>query len=389
MDSRTPGSQPMPPSSPPAAHGAPRPRPSLAHVKPYVPGAAATSATKAKLNSNENAFGPPPAAIRAMQDAALTAHRYPDGRCVELRDALAQRFGLSADRILCSAGSDMLIRSLCHSYGDADGEVIMSQHAFVEYKRSGELEDMTIRQIPERGAGPGGDGDFRADIDGILAAVTGKTRLAFIANPDNPSGACLSAAEMADLRARLRSDVLLVIDAAYGEYVTDPDYDIGNTLVDAGENVVVIRTFSKIWGLAGQRLGWSYAPPAITQALDRNRDPFAVSSTALAAGVAALGEPGWLDRCVRHNTTQRNRMAEALTRCGIRVWPSQTNFLMLGFGTAERADAARAFAESHGVKLRDLKQYALPENLRVTIGTTPECDLACQVLQDFMATQDG
>ena len=362
----------------------PRPRPSLSSVTPYVPGAPAGSGTRAKLNSNENAFGPPPGAIRAIQDAAANAHRYPDGKSRALRTALSKRFGLNPDQIVCHAGSDIVIRSLCHAYGEDGGEVLMSQHAFIEYQRSGELEDMRIRQIPERGLRT--DGDFRADVDGLLAAVTPRTRIVFLANPDNPSGACLNLAELQDFRARLRSDIVLGIDAAYGEYVSRPDYDIGTQMVDAGDNVVMIRTFSKIWGLAGQRLGWAYAPPAIADALDRNRDPFATSNTALAAGVAALEEPGWLEHCVQHNDTERARMAAAFSACGIRVWPSETNFLMLGFGSIERAAAALAFAETRGVKLRDLKQYKLPENLRVTVGTTAECDLAIDALRDFMTS---
>jgi histidinol-phosphate aminotransferase len=220
-------------------------------------------------------------------------------------------------------------------------------------------------------------------VDAILALVTDRTRMVFLANPNNPTGTLLPEAEMARLRRGLPEDVLLVIDAAYAEYVARADYDAGIKLVDAGENTVMTRTFSKIYGLGGARCGWAYAPPAIADVLNRVRGPFNVSATAAAAAIAALAEPNWVADGRAHNAAARATLAARLSAAGLQVHPSEANFLLVDFGSSERAAAADAFLRKRGIIVRHVKSYGLPECLRVTIGTDEECDLLAEALGAF------
>jgi histidinol-phosphate aminotransferase len=205
----------------------------------------------------------------------------------------------------------------------------------------------------------------------------------FLANPNNPTGSILPQSEVERLRAGLRDDILLVLDSAYAEYVTRPDYDPGVKLVDATTNTVMCRTFSKVFGMGGMRLGWAYAPPAIVDVLGRVRGPFNVNASAMAAGIAALAEPGWVEKSVEHNNHERARVATALTAAGLKVWPSEGNFLLVDFGSAERAKAADAHLRSRGLIVRAMGGYGLGQCLRVTIGTTEECSLVIEALTAF------
>ncbi len=328
-----------------------------------------------KLSSNEGAFGPPPAAVAAMGEAASQMHRYPDGGMSRLRAAIGKAFGLDPERIVCGNGSDDLLSLLIQSYGGPGTELIMSAHGFSIYEIAGKLAGCAVRKAPER--------NLTTDVDAILAQVSAATRMVFIANPNNPTGSLLGQAEMARLRRELAPDVLLVIDAAYAEYVERADYDAGVALVEAGENTVMTRTFSKIFGLGGARLGWAYAPAAVVDVLNRARAPFNVSGMAAAAGIAALADPGWIAESRAHNTAARNRLAARLGACGIMVHPAEANFLLLDFATAERAMAADMFLRARGIIVRAVKSYGLPSCLRITIGTDEECDLAGAALETF------
>ena len=353
------------------------PRPSILSIEPYVGGESKVAGVNRviKLSSNEGAFGPPPGAIEAVAASAREAHRYPDGGATALREAIGARFGLDPARITAGNGSDELISMLILAYGGEGTELVMSAHGFMMYDITGRWAGCRVIKVPER--------DLTADVEGLLAAVGPRTRLLFLANPNNPTGSILPQAEVEWLRRELREDVLLVLDSAYAEYVTRPDYDPGVKLVDSTPNTVMCRTFSKIFGLGGMRLGWCYAPKAIVDVLGRVRGPFNVNSAAMAAGVAALNEAGWVERSVAHNTEWRGRMTAALTDAGFKVWPSEGNFVLVDFGAPERAKAADAHLRARGLIVRAMGGYGLPHTLRVSIGTADENALVIEALGDF------
>jgi histidinol-phosphate aminotransferase len=239
----------------------------------------------------------------------------------------------------------------------------------------------TVVKAPER--------NLTADVDAILARVSPATRIVFLANPNNPTGTLLPQDEVARLRAGLPDEVLLVIDAAYAEYVTRGDYDPGVKLVDAGGNTVMTRTFSKIYGLGGMRVGWAYAPPSVVDVLNRVRAPFNVSAAAQAAAIAALAEPGWVEKSRTHNTAQRARLTDGLQQAGIKVWPSEGNFVLADFGSPERAKAADAHLRRSGVIARGVGGYGLPNCLRITVGTEEEVGLVIEILAGFTGEAHG
>ena len=351
-----------------------QPRPSILSIEPYVGGESKIPGVNRiiKLSSNEGAFGPPPAAIAAITEAAREAHRYPDGGATALREALGKRWGLDPARIVCGNGSDELISHLCLAYGGEGTEIIMSAYGFLMYDIAGRYAGSRVIKVPEK--------NMLADIDGMLAAVGPRTRIVFLANPNNPTGALLPTAEVERLRAGLRDDILLVLDSAYAEYVTEPGYDAGAKLVDAAPSTIMLRTFSKIFGLGGMRIGWGYGAPEIIETLNRVRGPFNVAAASQAAATAALSEAGWVEKCVAHNSTWRSRMVAALEKAGLKVWPSHTNFLLVDFGTPEGAKAADAKLKSRGLIVRAMAGYGLPACLRITIGTAEECQMVLDAL---------
>jgi histidinol-phosphate aminotransferase len=355
------------------------PRPEILGIAPYIGGEATLPGVNrvVKLSSNEGAFGTPPGAQEAYRRLAGELHRYPDGGAVALRRAIGRRFDLDPDRIVCGSGSDDLIYQLCLAYGGPGRDLIMSEHGFSMYAIAGTYAGSKVIKAPDR--------QLATDVDAILAAVSPATRLVFVANPNNPTGSMVTAKEMARLRRTLPPEVLLVIDAAYAEYVGRPDYDPGVALVDAGNHTVMTRTFSKIFGLGGMRLGWAYAPANVVDVLNRVRMPFNVNVAVQAAGIAALNEPGWVERGRAHNTEQRARLSASLTTVGIKVWPSEGNFVLADFATPDRATAADAFLRRWGVIARCVGSYGLPHCLRITIGTAEEVSLAADALSAFMA----
>jgi histidinol-phosphate aminotransferase len=332
-----------------------------------------------KLSSNEGAFGPPPAAREAFLRVAADLNRYPDGGSVELRQAIGARYGLDPARIVCGTGSDELIGHLCHIFGGPGTDILMSMHGFTMYQIAGTYAGSRVIKAPER--------NLTTSVDNILAAVTPATRLVFVANPNNPTGSLLPQSEMERLRAGLPPEVLLVLDAAYAEYVESPDYDAGVKLVDAGDNTIMLRTFSKVFGLGGMRVGWAYGPAGLIDAVNRVRGVFNINLAAQAAAVAALAEPGWVERSRAHNTLWRGKLSEALTALGIKVWPSQANYILADFGAIARADAADAFLKRRGIIVRPVGAYDLGHCLRITIGTAEECGLVAEALAAFMAEQ--
>jgi histidinol-phosphate aminotransferase len=356
------------------------PRPGVLDIAPYVPGTSALPGAHPviKLSSNETPFGPSPRAIEAYLAAAKSLSRYPDGSARPLRDAIAKLYGLDPLRIVCGAGSDELLNLIASAYLGPGDEAIYSQHGFLVYKIA----------IMGRGATPVGapETGLTTDVDAILARVTDRTRVVFVANPNNPTGTYLAFDEVKRLRAGLPDDVLLVLDAAYAEYVRKNDYEAGIELVATTASTVMTRTFSKIYGLASLRIGWAYCPPAIADALNRIRGPFNVSGPAIAAGVAALEDQAWVERAVEHNDLWRARMAESLSAIGIGVTPSTANFLLLHFagGNGKSALAADEFLHKRRIILRRVEEYALPDALRMTIGTDAENSAVLDALTAFM-----
>jgi histidinol-phosphate aminotransferase len=356
------------------------PRPSILSVEPYVGGESKIPGVNriVKLSSNEGSFGPPPGAIAAITGVAAEAHRYPDGGAKALREAIGTRFGLDPARIVCGNGSDELLALLILAYGGEGTELVMSAHGFLMYDITGRWAGCQIIKVPER--------NLTVDVDAMLAAVGPRTKLVCLANPNNPTGSILPQSEIVRLRAGLRDDILLVLDSAYAEYVTRPDYDAGAALVDAGGgNTVMTRTFSKIFGLGGMRLGWAYAPQPVVDVLGRVRGPFNVNAAAMAAGIAAVQEAGWIEKAIAHNTEWRGKLAAALTASGVKVWPSEGNFLLADFGTPEKAKAADAALKARGLIVRAMGGYGLPMCLRISIGTGEECQMVAEAIAAFMA----
>jgi histidinol-phosphate aminotransferase len=228
--------------------------------------------------------------------------------------------------------------------------------------------------------------DLTADVDALLAAVSPSTRLVFLANPNNPTGSMLPYEEVARLRAGLPQEVLLVLDAAYAEYIDRPDYDPGVRIVDATDNTVMLRTFSKIFGLGGMRIGWAYGPPAVIDVFNRVRAPFNISIAAQAAAIAALAEPSWVEKGRAHNREYRAKLTEGLRAARIKVWPSEGNFVLADFATPERAKAADEFMRSRGAITRPVGGYGLPHCLRITVGTAEEVEIVIATLTEFMGS---
>ena len=359
----------------------PRPRPGILDIEAYVGGASKIAGQNraVKLSSNEGAFGTPPGAQAAWAAAASEGFRYPDGGATELRRAIGARFGLDPGRIVCGAGSDELIYMLALAYGGAGTELLMTQYGFSVYEIAGRYAGCRIVKARERG--------LTADVDALLAAVSPATRLVFLANPNNPTGTMLPQSEVERLRRGLPPDVLLVLDAAYAEYVDAPGYDPGVKLVEAGENTVMTRTFSKVFGLGGARVGWCYGPPAVIDVLNRVRSPFNVTLAGQNAAIAALAEPGWVEKGRQHNSEYRAWLSERLEAVGIRVPQSFGNFILADFGTPERAVQADAALKSRAVIVRSVASYGLGRYLRITIGTAEECELVAEALAAFMAQQ--
>jgi histidinol-phosphate aminotransferase len=362
---------------------APRPRPEILTINPYIGGESTLPGVNRtiKLSSNEGAFGVPPGAQAAIRAVTEEVYRYPDGGADALREAIGRRWELDPARIVCGAGSDDLIYQLCLSYGGPGRDIVMSAHGFAIYQIAGTYAGSRVIKAPER--------NLSTDVDAMLAAVSPATRLVFLANPNNPTGSMLPAAEVERLRAGLPPEVLLVLDSAYAEYVTRPDYEPGVKLVDATGNTVMTRTFSKVFGLGGMRIGWAYGPSSVVDVLNRVRGPFNVSVAAQAAAIAALAEPGWVEKGRAHNAEWRPKLAAGIAAAGIKVWPSEGNFVLADFGIPERADAADAFLRQRGIIVRGVRGYGLPHCLRVTVGTAEEVGLAIEALTAFMHEHHG
>jgi len=343
----------------------PQPRPGVLAIDPYVPGKSTAPgvARVFKLSSNETPLGPSPKAVAAYRAVAEHLEDYPDGASTALREAIGRAFGLDPGRIICGAGSDDLLNLIADAYLCDGDEAIHTTHGFLVYP----IATLGSGAKPIAAA----EKNYTADVDAILAAVTERTKIVFLANPNNPTGTYVPFDEVKRLHGALPPHVLLVLDAAYAEYVRRNDYEAGIELVATCENVVMCRTFSKIYGLAALRLGWLYGPAHVVDAVNRIRGPFNVNAPSIAAGVAALADTAHLERSREHNEKWLAWLTEEIRKLGLTVTPSVGNFILIHFPdtkgrTAKEADA---LLTSRGLVLRAVGAYHLPNALRMSVGT--------------------
>ncbi|MCX2724927.1 histidinol-phosphate transaminase [Roseibium salinum] len=358
----------------------PQPRAGVLDIAPYVPGKSKGTHGKTvhKLSSNETPLGTSAAAKAAIEAVAQNLELYPDGSSTELRAAIGEVYGVNPDRIICGAGSDEVLSMVAYAYLGPGDEAIYSEHGFLVY-------DIAIRAA---GATPviAPETDLTTDVDAILARVTERTRMVFVANPNNPTGTYLPFEEIRRLHAGLPSQVLLVLDAAYGEYVRRNDYESGIELAATAENVFMTRTFSKIYGLASLRIGWGFGPAHVIDALNRIRGPFNLSGMAIAAGVAAVKDREFIARSVEHNEKWLPWLTEELQKLGLKVTPSVCNFLLIHFPDEDgkRATDADAYLLERGCVLRLVGNYGLPNAIRMTVGSEEANRTVVAHLKDFL-----
>lgn len=358
-----------------------KPVPGILDIAPYVGGRSQATGTGPtyKLSSNESPLGPSPLAVDAFSRAASSMHLYPDSSTSDLRRAIADSHGLNPDRIICGNGSDEILHLLAQIYAGPGDEVLYSAHGFLVYRIATLAASATPVVAPEP--------DLRTDIDELLRLVSNKTRIVFVTNPNNPTGTYNTAAELRRLRTALPSHCLLVIDAAYAEYVDRNDFESGIELVATTENTVMTRTFSKIYGLAALRVGWAYVPVDVADAYNRVRGPFNVSTPAQAAAIAALSDKAHTAVAKAHNTKWRDWLMENIQPLGLRIHPGAANFLMIEFPASgpKSAAAADQFLLKRGVILRAIKAYGLPNCLRISVGTEEGNRAAVAALKEFMS----
>lgn len=364
---------------------APQPNAWVLDIPLYEPGKSQVRgvARVVKLSSNEAALGPSPKAVAAYSDAAASLVRYPPGTSPELKAALAEAHGIDATRIICGLGSDEIIGFLCRAYAGPDVEIIHTRHGFAMYPiyaRSVGAMPVSVAEI-----------NLTADVDAVLAGVTAKTRLVFIANPNNPTGTYVPRDELRRLRAELREDIILVVDEAYAEFADAPDFESAIGLADTTHNTVVMRTFSKIHGLAALRVGWGFGHKNIIEALERLRAPFNVSRPAQLAAAASMQDRAHIRRAQEHNAKWRQIALQRLRGLGLKVADSAANFVLPEFPNVPgRTSAdADAFLQQRGLIVRRVDNYGLPSYLRITIGNDEEMTLLLDALTDFMEQTRG
>jgi histidinol-phosphate aminotransferase len=346
------------------AISAPAPRPTIAKITPYTPGKSSIEGVSnpIKLSANENILGCSPAAKAAYLEAAGDLAAYPDGRGSSLRGAIAKRYRLEESRIILGTGSDEIFGLLSQVFLGAGDNIVQGEYGFGAYAIAARANEAEVRLAAEP--------NHRIDVDAMLEQVDDRTRLVWVANPANPTGTFLSDAEVRRLHDGLPPNVVLVLDGAYAEFVDDPTYSDGLDLARGEANVVVTRTFSKLHGLAALRVGWAYAPEAISEAVNRIRPPFNTSIAGQAAAVAALGDEDFQAAALAHVVRWRPWLTQQLGGLGLDITPSAANFLLVGFKDdgARSAPNAEAFLARRGLIVRGVAGYGLPNHLRITIG---------------------
>lgn len=359
-------------------HSSPTPNPGIMDIAPYKPGKSQSKpgVKVSKLSSNENPLGASPLAVKAFVESAGSLHRYPESGAPRLCSAIAEVYGLKPECIVCGAGSDELIGLLIHAYASAGDDIVISRHGFLMYKIYAQGCGVNTMFAKEK--------NLRTDVDALLAALTPKTKLVFVANPNNPTGSYISKDEMRHLHSGLPSDVMLVIDDAYAEYVEKSDYSTGSELVESFDNVVMLRTFSKIYGLSALRLGWAYAPQHVVEVLHRVRGPFNVSTPSMEAGIAAVRDAEFVNKTREFNTKWLRWMHTELTKLGLTVHPSIANFVLVEFKNEQQMQAANTMLMDRGLIAREVGAYGLPKHLRISIGLEQENREVVQALGEFL-----
>lgn len=337
--------------------------PVVADGRPYI-----------MLASNECAAEPGPLALAAFGSASEALRPYPDGSAAPLRHAIASQFGLDTRKIVCGNGSEELIGLLLLAYCNTESEVIHSRYGYLLFRTAARI----VGAQPVAAEEP----DMRVDVDSLLAAVTPRTRVVFVANPNNPTGFCLQRTEVERLRRGLRDDILLVLDAAYAEYAMSEDYDAGAALVDATDNTVMLRTFSKIHGLAGLRVGWCYAPTDVADVLHRVRPPTNISGIAQRVATAALQDQSRLALLRTQNAAERARFSGILRAQGATVYPSEGNFVLARLDDARRANELYTHLKAQRILVRPMTAYGLADCLRFTIGGPDTMDTVISAIQN-------
>jgi len=354
-------------------------KPYVAKIHAYVPGKARAGDGKplVKLSANENPLGCSPAALEALAVAG-SPNDYPDPGATALREAIGALHGIDPARIVCGTGSDELLNLAAQAYAGAGDEVMFSRNSFVVYDMAANKCGATPVEVA--------DSDFTADVDALLGAVTERTRVVFIANPNNPTGTFLPRAEVERLHAGLADDILLVLDLAYAEYLESQDDDGSMPLAAAHENVLVTRTFSKIYGLAAERIGWATGAPHIIDALNRIRGPFNVTASGQRAALAAVGDQDFVTRSREHNAAERERFAQRIAMLGnrgLRAVPSKANFVLVEFKGDLGAQSALGAIGEAGYAVRHLPGQGLGDYLRITIGERADMDAIADLLADL------
>jgi histidinol-phosphate aminotransferase len=347
----------------------PTPKPWIEAIAPYVPGRSTTDsgAKAAKLSSNENPLGTGEAARAAFLAAVDSLDRYPDASAAALREAIAGKYGLDPARVIYGTGSDEILHLAAGAYAGQGDEVLFVRYGFSVYPIAARRVGAVPIEAP--------DDDYGTNVDTLLGAVTERTRVVFIANPNNPTGTFIPRAELERLHAGLPADCLFVVDQAYAEYLDGEDDDGAFALAQSHPNVLVTRTFSKIYGLAAERIGWGYGPEKVIQAMHKIRAPFNVTTAGQHAAIAAINDDGFVSHSREHNARWRAWLAgeiAALGNQGLRAVPSKANFLLVLFEGAVSAESAYKALMDKGYIVRWLPGQGLPHGLRISIGTEAE-----------------
>ncbi|KMW60018.1 Histidinol-phosphate aminotransferase [Candidatus Rhodobacter oscarellae] len=351
------------------------PQPGILEIELYQGGASHAPGVEnvTKLSSNENPFGASDETRAAIVASAHNIHRYPSTDHRPLREAIAEVHGLDVDKIICGVGSDEILTLICQAYAGPGDEVLYTEHGFSMYPILARMAGATPVAVPER--------DRQVDVDALLARAGAKTRVVFLTNPGNPTSTMISGREVKRLAKGLPVDCLLVMDGAYVEYVEGFDGNV--KLVEARDDVVMTRTFSKIYGLGGMRVGWGYAPQGVIDVLNRVRGPFNLSNTALAAAEAAMRDQAWVNKCRAENTRLREWMGNALAEIGVPSDASCTNFVLARFADTQEANGAEAHLRGQGLLVRKTAGYGLPHCLRITVGDEPACRQVVAAIRAF------
>ncbi|MDA0901983.1 MAG: histidinol-phosphate transaminase [Proteobacteria bacterium] len=317
-----------------------------------------------KLSSNENALGTSPKAIAAYEKHSAQIFRYADGGCEGLKEAIANKYNIKSQRIVCGAGSDEIIALLCQAFAGEGDEVLYSEYGFLMYP-------ISAKRV---GAKPviAKESDLKTNLDNLLSQISAQTKIIFIANPNNPTGSYINKQDLEGFINAVPDHIMIVLDLAYAEFVDLPDYPDAVELVNKYENVVMTRTFSKIYGLASLRIGWSYSSDYVADVLNRVRGPFNVGGPAQFAAIAALNDEDFTQKSKNHNDKWLKIIAEELKKLGLKTYPSIGNFILIDFLSEEKASKANQFLLDNGVILRSVAAYKLPSCLRMTIGTESE-----------------